>query len=148
MNHRRVKLPKLELKKFGGKIAEWPEFWDGFRSAIHEDSQLAKVDKFKYLKSFLEEPARSVVSGFPLTDADYDSALELLKGRYAKPSVIKRANINDLINLAPVYNEKSVQRLRHLHDQIETRFRAMEAQRVNKESYSSVVVPILLGEST
>eukprot|EP00794_Sanderia_malayensis_P016165 gene16165-biopygen13734 len=146
MNHRRVKLPKLELKKFGGKIAEWPEFWDGFRSAIHEDSQLAKVDKFKYLKSFLEEPARSVVSGFPLTDADYDSALELLKGRYAKPSVIKRAHINDLINLAPVYNEKSVQRLRHLHDQIETRFRAMEAQHVNKESYSSVVVPILLGK--
>eukprot|EP00794_Sanderia_malayensis_P007346 gene7346-biopygen5937 len=47
---------------------------------LKEKAETLKVDKFKYLKSFLEEPARSVVSGFPLTDADYDSALELLKG--------------------------------------------------------------------
>ena len=143
---RKVKLPKLELKKFSGKIAEWPEFWDGFKSAVHDDSQLAKVDKFKYLRSYLEEPARSVVTGFALTDADYESAIELLKSRYAKPSVIKRAHINDLINMAPVYNEKSLQRLRCLHDQIETRFRAMEALGVSKETYSSVVVPVLMGK--
>ena len=104
---RKVKLPKLELKKFSGKIAEWPEFWDGFKSAVHDDSQLAKVDKFKYLRSYLEEPARSVVTGFALTDADYESAIELLKSRYAKPSVIKRAHINDLINMAPVSSRKA-----------------------------------------
>ena len=45
---RRVKLPKLELKKFSGNIAEWQEFWDGFKSAVHDDVQLAKVDRFKY----------------------------------------------------------------------------------------------------
>ena len=50
---RRVKLPKLELKKFSGNIAEWQEFWDGFKSAVHDDVQLAKVDKFKYLRSYL-----------------------------------------------------------------------------------------------
>ena len=143
---RRVKLPKLELKKFSGNIAEWQEFWDGFKSAVHDDVQLAKVDKFKYLRSYLEEPAKSVVTGFALTDRDYDSAIDLLRSRYAKPGVIKRAHINELINLSPVFNEKSVQRLRNLRDQIETHFRAMEAQGVNKESYSSVVVPVLMGK--
>eukprot|EP00794_Sanderia_malayensis_P012363 gene12363-biopygen9859 len=145
---RKVKLPKLELKKFSGKIAEWPEFWDGFKSSIHDDDQLAEVDKFKYLRSYLEEPAKGVVTGFSLTDADYDAALELLRKRYAKPSVIKRAHLNDLINLAPVYSEKNVQRLRVLHDQIETRFRAMEAQEINQKSYSSVIVPVLMGKIT
>ena len=143
---RRVKMPKLELKKFSGNIAEWQEFWDGFKSAVHDDVQLAKVDKFKYLRSYLEEPAKSVVTGFALTDRDYDSAIDLLRSRYAKPGVIKRAHINELINLAPVFNEKSVQRLRNLRDQIETHFRAMEAQGVSKESYSSVVVPVLMGK--
>ena len=76
---RKVKLPKLELRKFSGKIAEWPEFWDGFQSVIHDNEQLVKVDKFKYLRSYLEEPASSVVGGFPLTDADYDSVIEMLK---------------------------------------------------------------------
>ncbi len=68
---RRVNLPKLEMKKFSGKISEWQEFWDGFKCAIYDDVQLANVDKFEYLKSYLEEPVRSVVTGFPLTKKNY-----------------------------------------------------------------------------
>eukprot|EP00112_Aurelia_sp_Birch-Aquarium-sp1_P012191 Seg2562.3 transcript_id=Seg2562.3/GoldUCD/mRNA.D3Y31 product="hypothetical protein" protein_id=Seg2562.3/GoldUCD/D3Y31 len=105
---RRVKLPKLELRKFSGKMAMWPEFWDGLRSAVHDDKQLAKVDQFKYLRIYLEEPARSMVAGFPLTDADYDAAIKMLKDQFAKPSVIKRVHINDLALLPPVYNEKNL----------------------------------------
>ena len=47
---RRVNLPKLEMKKVSGKISEWQEFWDGFKSAIYDDVQLANVDKFEYLQ--------------------------------------------------------------------------------------------------
>ena len=139
-----MKLPKLELKKFSGKIAEWAEFWDGFKSAVHDDPDLAKIDKFKYLRCYLEEPAKSVVTGFSMTEADYDAAVNLLTKRYAKPGVIKRAHMTELINLAPVFSESSVERLRHLRDQIETHFRSLEAQGVEKESYSSVVVPVLM----
>ena len=143
---RRVKLPQLELKRFAGKHSEWQEFWDGFKSAVHDDCELAKVDKFKYLRSYLEEPAKSVVTGFSLTDADYDAAVELLMKRYAKPGVIKRAHINQLLTLAPFYEETSVERLRNLRDQIETHFHALEAQSVDKESYSTVVVPVLMNK--
>ena len=108
--------------------------------------QLPKVDKLKYLRSYLEEPVKSVVTGFTLTDRHYDSAIDLLRSRYAKPGVIKRAHIHELINLSQVFNKKSVQRLRNLRDQIETPLRAMEAQGINKESYSSVVVPVLMGK--
>ena len=89
-----MKLPQLELKRFAGKPSEWQEFWDGFKSAVHDDCELAKADKFKYLRSYLEEPAKSVVIGFSSTDADYDAAVELLMKKYAKPRVIKRAYIN------------------------------------------------------
>jgi len=47
-----VRLPKLELKKFSGKIHEFQEFWDSFESAIHVNESLSEVDKFKYLRSF------------------------------------------------------------------------------------------------
>ena len=141
---KKVKLPKLELKRFSGKISEWQEFWDGYKSAVHEDPDLAKVDKFKYLRSYLEEPAKSVVTGFALTDADYDAAVDLLIKRFAKPGVIKRAHINELLSLPPVFKETSLARLRNLRDQIETHFRALEAQKVDKESYSSVLVPALM----
>ena len=47
-----VRLPKLELKTFSGKIHEFQEIWDSFESAIHDNESLSKVDKFKYLRSF------------------------------------------------------------------------------------------------
>ena len=139
-----VRLPKLELKKFGGRVTDWQEFWDSFKSAIHDDGKMANVDKFKYLRSFLEEPARSVIAGFPLTEADYQAAVDLLQKRYAKPSVIKRTHINEMINLPSVFSEKNVTRLRSLHDTVEMHYRGLEALGVDKESYSSVVVPALM----
>jgi len=96
----RVKLPKLELRKFSGDIHEFQEFWDSFSSAIHENTGLANVDKLKYLKGFLEGQARSVISGLPVTDANYEVAINLIKKRFAKPSVIQHAHINRLIYIA------------------------------------------------
>jgi CO dehydrogenase/acetyl-CoA synthase beta subunit len=40
-----AKLPKLEVKKFGGKLQEWQEFWDSFDSAVNQNEGLADVDK-------------------------------------------------------------------------------------------------------
>ena len=140
----KAKLPKLQLKKFSGKVAEWQEFWDSFQSAIHEDEEMAGVDKFKYLRSFLEEPARSVIAGLPLTDADYESAVELLQKRFAKPSVIKRAHLNEMLNLPSVYSEKNIPKLRALHHSIESHYRGLEAMKVDKDSYSSIVVPVIM----
>ena len=139
-----VRLPKLELKKFSGKINEFQEFWDSFESAIHDNESLSKVDKFKYLRSFLEEPAKSVIAGMSVTDAHYETAINLLKKRFGKTEVIQRAHINHLMNLAPVYNERNTSRLRTLHDQIEAHFRGLEAQGVDMSTYSSIVVPILM----
>ena len=144
----KAKLPKLELKKFAGNVAQWQEFWDAFKSAIHNDKELANVDKFKYLRSFLEEPARSVIAGLPLTDADYIAAINLLEKRYAKPSVIKRAHMNELLNLAPVYDERNVVRLRALHDQIESHFRSLDALGIAEKCYSAIVVPVLMEKIT
>ena len=48
------------------------------------------------------------------------------------------------INLSPVLNEKNVQQLRALHNEIETHFHAMEAQDVDKLTYSIFIVPMLI----
>ena len=60
----RVKLPKLEVGKFSGKLEEWQEFSE---SAIHSNDSLSNVDKFSYLRGLPLEPARSAITGFPLT---------------------------------------------------------------------------------
>ena len=143
-NTARIKLPKLEIKKFNGKLQEWSEFWDSYNSAIHSEQGLAKIDKFKYLRGFLEEPVRRVISGLALTEENYDAAVNILTDRYAKPMKIKRVHINDIMNLPAVFNERNSVRLRHLYDDIEVHFRSLEALGADKDSYSSVVVPVVM----
>ena len=80
----RVKLPKLEERKFNVKLEEWQEFWDSFESAIHLNDSLSNVDKFSYLRGLLLKPARSAILGFALTSSNYEAAVELLKKRFEK----------------------------------------------------------------
>ena len=91
----RVKLPKLEVRKFVGRVDEWQEIWDSFESAIYLNDSLSKVDKFSFLRGLLVGPARSSIAGFALTSANYKSAVELLRNRYGKKTAIQRAHINE-----------------------------------------------------
>ena len=45
----RARLPKLEVRKFNGRLQEWQGFWDSFSSAVHENQSLSKVDMFSYI---------------------------------------------------------------------------------------------------
>ena len=140
----RAKLPKLEVRKFGGNISEWQEFWDSFESAINRNETLAKTDKFSYLRGLLIEPVRSAIAGFSLTSANYKAAMQLLKKRNGKQNVIQRSYINDLLNLKPFYGERDTQRLRTMYDFAETKHWALDALGVDQETYSAIVLPSLL----
>ena len=56
----------------------------------------------------------------------------------------KKVLLNELLNLLPVLNEKSVGGLRDLRDRVETQFRGLEALKVDEDSHSSIVVPELM----
>ena len=80
-----MRLPKLKVRKFTGKIHEWTEFWDSFNSAIHENESLSNVDRFTYLRGLVEEPAKSAIAGFSLTEVNYSTVqpLHCFKGGLA-----------------------------------------------------------------
>ena len=141
----RPKLPKLELQKFSGKPQDWPEFWDAFSNAVDGDENLQDSVKFQYLRKSLMEPAASVIiAGFKMTSQNYRAAIELLKQRFAKPALIKRAHINEMLGISAVWDEKQVMKMRNFHDKVETHFRGLQSLAVDSETYSSIVVPVLL----
>ena len=83
-----MKLPKLTLKTFSGDLGEWMPFWDSFSSAVDENTQLALVDKFNYLRGLLNGKAADAIAGLSLTATNYDEALESLRKRYRDPQRI------------------------------------------------------------
>ena len=66
-NDVKVRLPKLNTKKFNEDVANCPSFWDQYDSAIHQKQNIINIDKFTYLKSYLCDSANSVTSGLTLT---------------------------------------------------------------------------------
>ena len=90
----RVKPPRLEVRKFSGKLEEWQR--------VANDS-LSKVDKFSYLRGLLLEPARSAIAGFALTSSNYAALVELLKNSFGKKTTIQRTLVNELLNTRPVF---------------------------------------------
>ena len=74
-----AKLPKLTLPRFHGEITHWITFWDSYKSAVHNNPALSKVAKFNYLNSLLEGAAKRSIQGLTLSDANNDSAVEILE---------------------------------------------------------------------
>ena len=95
----RVRLPKLELPKFKGNITKWIPFWDSFKSAIHDNPDMSKVDKFNYLMSLSEGPASKVVQGFSVTEAIYGIAVDLLHERFGNEQSIVSAHMDELLKM-------------------------------------------------
>ena len=60
----KAKLSKLTLPKCRGDMTKWRSFWDSFKSAIHENNRMSKVDiNFNYLNSLLEASASRSIQG-------------------------------------------------------------------------------------
>ena len=70
-----MKLPKLEIKRFGGDPKEYKSFKDSFEIAVNRRSDIAEVEKFTYLKFFLTGEVSRAVKGLAVTTENYEETL-------------------------------------------------------------------------
>ena len=130
-NHINVKLPKFELMKFDGDIFKWQEFWDCFNTAIHQQ-KISRIDKFNYLRSQLKGDAKDVLAGLETTEANYDTAIDLMQERYGKKQLIIKAHYAKLEEMPQSSNH--YEKLRSTFDNIEKHLRSLEALGENIEN--------------
>ena len=116
----RVKLPKVELKRFDGRLTDWATFWD---MSVHNNAELTDVDRCNYLHSLLEGSAANAISGLSLTTANYSEAITILQKRFD--------NKQQVVN-------------KHIYDQAEGHIRRLKSLGVPLESYGSLLAPILM----
>ncbi|GBO41698.1 hypothetical protein AVEN_214366-1 [Araneus ventricosus] len=118
-----VKLPQITICTFNGDCSEWLNFYNSFEVAIHNNESLSKIEKFTYLKSYLRGTALTAISGFSLTNENYDSSIELLKQRFGRKDLAINTHMNKLLQLEAVKSVNNLIALRKLHDSIETQER-------------------------
>ena len=140
------RLPKLTLPTFSGDPLTWLTFWDSFSAAVDSNPTLNPVQKFNYLKAQLQGEAARAIAGLPLTALNYTHSISLLKERFGQPQKLINAHIQTLLELPSLNSDLSSLRL--FYDLVENHIRGLSSLGVPKESYGTLLVPIILGKLT
>ena len=140
----KVKLPKLSIRPFNGKLTAWTSFWDSYKSAIHDNPELSNIDKFNYLKSLLGPGAIEAIAGLALTADNYGSAIEILKKRLGNWQQIISKHMEQLLHVDAVTSQYDMKGLRHLYDIVESNVRSLKALGVKSESYGALLSSVLV----
>ena len=136
----KINLPKLNMKTFNGiDIEQFQEWYQMFEATIHR-SRLSDVEKFIYLKMYLDKDALSLAEGYKVTKENYGIVLNELKETYGDKEVVINHHVSKLINLPKQTNPKEMKDLYHT---IASNVRSLEALGVNSEQYSIFLVPIV-----
>ena len=140
-----TRLPKLQLPHFKGNVTKWNSFWDSFKSSVHSNEAISTIDKYNYLNSLLEGPAARAIQGLALTEANYESAIQLLQARFGKPQQVISAHMDELLRLPSCTGDKSSS-LRYVYDKISVHVRGLQALGVSSKEYGSLLIPILMSK--
>ena len=138
-----MKLPKLEVKRFSRDPKEYKSFKNSSLSkiAVNRSSDIAEVEKFTYLKSFLTGETSRAVKDLAVTTENYEEALKVLDKRYGHVQVIVNSHFEELTKLPVVHNNNDTAKLRKLYDKIETNLRSLRAIGIQADTYGCVLVP-------
>lgn len=135
-----TRLPKRILPTFDGNHLYWQSFWDSHRAAVHDNPSLSDIQKLNYLRAQLRDALTSI-AGFPLTNANYHTRIELLQERFCQNHRIINAHMAAMLNL-PSLSTQLVS-LQQFYDTLEALIRGLEALGDSHKLYGGILVPII-----
>jgi len=123
----RTKLSKLVLPKFRGDIMQHHTFLDSFESTVHTNT---KVSQTNYLNSLLEGQAQRTIRGLPVTEDNYQAAVNIWNQYFGKPQPIISTYVEKLLQ-NPVCNRDKPSQLGFVYDKDSVHVGGLEALGVN-----------------
>lgn len=138
-------LPELRLEIFDGSQDTWQSFYEGFMYHVHSNQRLASITKFQYLKNSLRAPASRIVENLDFTPANYEVALDLLRGRYNKTQLRIEHHINELFNIKSVSTASSSNLLEVL-DKFNSHLRSLNSIGRKTEHWDDLLVHMMLSK--
>ena len=121
-----VKLPKLDLQKFDGRIEKWVTFRDGFKTTIHAIPGLSNMQKLNYLRASLSGKAESAIEAYTITDDNYEAAWDHLLEIYDNKRALVLRHASLLVG-TPAMPDDSSESNRDLANHMQLHIRSLQA---------------------
>ncbi|VDP49057.1 unnamed protein product [Heligmosomoides polygyrus] len=105
-----IKLPPFELPEFSGEMHSFPEFWELFTAAVHNNNSVRAITKFLYLRGKLKGDALKLISALQLTEVNYSEAIKILTNTYLRPEPLRNKLQRQLEAVPPAHRSPLSQR--------------------------------------
>ena len=98
---------------------------------------------FSYLKSYLDGPAARAIEGLPVTEGNYQSAVDVLHDHFGKKQKNISRHMDELLRIPPCNNDK-IGQLRFAYDKVNIHVRGLIALGIDSGKYGSLLIPVSL----
>lgn len=119
-----LQLPRISLPKFSGNYLEWENFRNTFESLVANNDALTNTQKFHYLKSSVNGDTALLIANLKISDANYDSAWQLLLDEYDDKQALIHAHIHSFVSLPSMKSENVIE-LKKLRDTLSASLAAL-----------------------
>lgn len=110
-----VNLPQVKLPTFQGGYENWVNFQDLFSKLIDKNASLSLPEKMQYLKTHVGGEAAKLIQHLSTVGANYETAYQLLRGRYENTRLILSKLIDKLLD-QPATQMENAEKLKQLYD--------------------------------
>ena len=112
-------LPIIELTKFNGDSARWPEFIENFSRRVHYKLSFTDNDRMERLLSVLTGEAKKGVESIGTSGIFYATALKSLKRDFGNTTVVTYSKLKNLLDKPQI---SSIDRaaIRRFHQQLKS----------------------------
>ena len=93
----------------------------------------------------LEGSASRAIAGLPITEENYDAAVDFICKRFGKPQQLISAHMDELLKISACPSDKP-HHLRYFYDKLSVNIRALEALGVNADQYGTLLIPIIMAK--
>lgn len=117
-------------------------FRDTFSAVIDKDKTIPKIQKLRFLRSYLKGNAARVIESLETIENNYDIAWELLNQRYNNIRIILNNHVQAIFEL-PVVNKESAENLRNLSDNILRHVRALKVLEQPTDTWDTLLIYLI-----
>lgn len=133
-----VKLPDISVATFSGNFIEWRTFFELFDTLIIQNLSLTNIQRFVYLKSYLKGEPLQLIDSLPLSNDNFEVAIQTLKDRYDNEFRITNTLIKNLLNVSDLI--KSPSGIRKFVIQAKQSIQSLSNLNVPKDEWADLIL--------
>jgi len=122
-----IKLKPIEIPIFNGSFVDWSAFQDMFKSLVHENEGLTKVQKFHYLKMSVSGEASKIIKNLETTQINYELAWKIITDRYNNKRLLIQSHTKCIYELPYNIRDESAEKLRQFTNTLNQHRQALQA---------------------